>query len=238
VANFEGDLRGWPSGGPNGLAGLSGGLSGELSGELSSGLSDGLSADLAEQSDEALVNGVRAGSEPHFEALYARSYDRIYAYVYKRVHSHPDAEELVQETFISLLQSLDSYRGQSSLLAWLYGIARNTVNNQLRRSISRREKMDAVDCERLTPVLPLLMDSPVQQLQLSRFADTIRTSLGALAPWHTKVFVMRHLDNLSIQEIVDRTDRSSDAVRSSLYRVKRLLLEAAQGDGAEGDATR
>jgi len=189
-------------------------------------------------SDEELVQGVRADNEQHFNVLYARFYDRIYAYVYRRVRNHSDAEDLVQETFVSMVQSLDGYRGQSSLLAWVYGIARNTVNNQLRRSISRRVKMETVDCERLTPTLPLRMECPDQQLQLSRFMDKFRTSLAALAPWHAEAFAMRHLDNLSIAQIVDRTSRSSDSVRSSLFRVKRLLMEAARGDGAEGDSAR
>ena len=48
-----------------------------------------------------------------------------------------------------------------------------------------------------------------------------------------EAFVMRHMENMSIGEISKRTDRSSDAIRSSLYRVKRLMIDAA-GDGAPG----
>ncbi len=68
-------------------------------------------------------------------------------------------------------------------------------------------------------------------MELRRYAEEITECLGRLVPWQAQVFEMRHLENLSIQEICERTDRTSDAVRSSLYRVKRLLVEAA-GDPA------
>jgi len=46
-----------------------------------------------------------------------------------------------------------------------------------------------------------------------------------VADWQAQVFVMRHFENLPIGEIARRTSRSNDAVRSSLYRVKRLIVE-------------
>ena len=53
-------------------------------------------------------------------------------------------------------------------------------------------------------------------------------SPDASADWQAEIFEMRHFENLSIPEISKRTARSSDAVRSSLYRVKRIFFEAAQ----------
>ena len=47
-----------------------------------------------------------------------------------------------------------------------------------------------------------------------------------MSSWQAEVFVLRHVENLTIGEIARRMDRSSDAIRSSLYRVKRLLVEA------------
>ena len=60
-----------------------------------------------------------------------------------------------------------------------------------------------------------------------RYAEAINDRLETVTEWQSEIFAMRHLENMSIQEISDRTQRSSDAVRSSLYRVKRLLFETA-----------
>jgi DNA-directed RNA polymerase specialized sigma24 family protein len=47
-----------------------------------------------------------------------------------------------------------------------------------------------------------------------------------VADWHARVFMMRHFEDLSIDEISRRVSRSQDAVRSSLYRMKKMLVEA------------
>ncbi len=61
-----------------------------------------------------------------------------------------------------------------------------------------------------------------------RFAEAMDDRLESIASWQSEIFAMRHLDDMSIREISSKTHRSSDAVRSSLYRVKRLFLEAVE----------
>lgn len=178
-------------------------------------------------SDLELVEGIRASSEAHFRVLYERYFDRIYGYVHRRLRNHADTEEIVQETFLSAHASLANYRGQSSLLAWIYGIARNSVNSHIRRCQSRRQKI-----EHLPPEQPLIaqahepLSSPEDQLLLKRCTQSIEARLASVADWQIEVFELRHVHDLGIGEISRRTGRSSDAVRSSLYRIKRLLVEA------------
>ena len=73
---------------------------------------------------------------------------------------------------------------------------------------------------------------PDEQLDLRRFREQLSERLGSLASWQAEIFEMRHFENLSIPEISKRTSRSSDAVRSSLYRVKRLFFDAATATGS------
>ena len=67
---------------------------------------------------------------------------------------------------------------------------------------------------------------------MHRYVEAISASLDSVTPWQVEVFVMRHLENLTIGEIARRTERSNDAVRSSLYRIKRLMVEAGGFEGA------
>jgi len=187
---------------------------------------------LSELDDDELLKGIRAESEVHFTALYQRYFRRVYAFVYGRIHNHADAEEIVQETFTVVYRSIESYRGQSSLLSWIYGIAKNTVNNALRRARNEGERLQAADPAMLRPRPSMATGTPEEQLNLQRCAQSMRESLESVSQWQTEIFVMRHIDNLSIPEISARTQRSSDAVRSSLYRVKRLLVESAELDQA------
>jgi RNA polymerase sigma-70 factor (ECF subfamily) len=177
-------------------------------------------------SDQELLEGLRVSSEAHFNELYRRYFQRIYNFAYGRVRNHADVEEIVQETFTAVFRSVESYRGQSSLLSWIYGIAKNTINNHLRRSKVQEQKKERVEAELARPDTALVSDTPEDQLNLRRYTDEVRARLESVAPWQAEIFVMRHIENLSIGEISERTDRSSDAIRSSLYRVKRLLIEA------------
>jgi RNA polymerase sigma-70 factor (ECF subfamily) len=176
-------------------------------------------------SDAALVAGIRKGSEADFNRLYERYFQRVYTFAYIRVRNHADAEEIAQEAFTAVFRSIDGYRGQSSLLSWLYGITKNTVNNHLRR-VKARE----VWLERAEPGLWVThaasTATPEEELSLRRYADAIHQRLDSVAEWQVEVFVLRHLEDLPIREIARRTARSNDAIRSCLYRVKRLLVEA------------
>ncbi len=167
------------------------------------------------------------GSAEHFDMLYARYFPRIYSFVYSRIRSHADCEEIVQETFLAVFRSIDRYRGSSSLLAWIYGIARNLLNNHVRSAQRRRERIELVDDERLGRAPSPAAASPVAELEMDEYRRGVLDALDGLSSWQTEIFAMRHFEDMSIPEISRRTHRSSDSVRSSLFRVKKIFLEQA-----------
>ena len=93
-------------------------------------------------SDELLIARIREADETAFNTLYDRYFQRVYTFSFARLRNHADAEEVVQEVFTSVFRSIDAYRGDSSLISWIYGIARNTVNNQLRRIKTQEQRME------------------------------------------------------------------------------------------------
>ena len=178
--------------------------------------------------DEALFQQLCCGSEAHFNVLYARYFRRIYAFVFQRVRNHADAEELVQETFTVVFRGAANYRGCASPLAWIYGVAKNLVMNHLRRARVLQERIAEAGEEPLATDSPLWSYDPHDQLTLRRCAAALDEQIAGLADWQAEVFFLRHAHNLPIQEISRRTERSADAVRSGLYRVKRLLVRAGE----------
>jgi RNA polymerase sigma-70 factor (ECF subfamily) len=182
------------------------------------------------------VDGIRRGSEFHFNELYRRFFQRIYNFTYVRIRNHADTEELVQEAFTAVHGSIGNYRGRSSLLAWVYGITKNTVNNHLRRVKNQEERFEHARPRLSQAPSRLAGCDPEEQLALQRYATAIKDCLESVTPWQAEVFVLRHIENLPIQEIARRTRRSNDAIRSSLYRVKRLLVEAGNPEGASAQS--
>lgn len=190
---------------------------------------------LSEQSDQELLEGIRRASEPHFNELYERYFKRIYSFVHGRVRNHADAEEIAQDTFVSVFRSIENYRGQASLLSWIFGIAKNLANNSIRRSQNQRQKLESVEPDYFIPKPSLGTGSPDEELLMRRYVQIVREQLDSLAEWQRGIFEMRHFENLSIPEIAIRTDRSNDAIRSSLYRIKKMMIDTAELDG--GDRT-
>jgi RNA polymerase sigma-70 factor (ECF subfamily) len=185
----------------------------------------------AELSDVELIAGVRKVSEAHFNELYSRYFRRIYGFVHGRLRNHADAEEVTQETFVTIFRSIENYRGQSSLLSWMFGIAKNLSNNTIRRSQNQKERFDSVDKQHFVPKPSLGQAAPDEDLSLRRYAEAIRSRMSKLPDWQCRIFEMRHLENMSIPEIASRSHRSNDAVRSSLYRIKKLIFEAVESGG-------
>lgn len=189
---------------------------------------------LSTWTDEALFEQVSRGSEPHFNVIYERYFQRIYAFLYLRARNHADAEELTQETFTVVFRSAEGWGGKASPLAWVYGIAKNTASNHMRRMRTGRERLEQAGPAPLVTTSPTWSYTPEEQLDMNRAADELQHRLSDLASWQAEAFMMRHGENLSIPEISKRTGRSSDAVRSGLYRVKKLLMEVGEVDLAPG----
>ena len=183
---------------------------------------------LSSCSDEELLAGLKEGSERHFSELYNRYFQRIYSFSYVRVRNHADAEEIAQETFMAVFRSVEAYRGQSALLSWIYGIAKNTANNHLRRSKSQATRLEEADHEMIAPHSSIEASRPDEQLDLRQYTESLTSKLENLSDWQLDVFRMRHFENLSISEICDRTERTSDAVRSCLCRVKRVFFDVSE----------
>jgi len=181
--------------------------------------------------DAELLAGLQAGVPRAFDQLYDRYFQRLYNFSYLRLRNHADAEEVVQETFTAVFRCIESYKGRSTLSSWMYGIAKNTINNHIRRNRTEEARIERPETEGLRPTESLATGTPEEQVMLRSYVDVIGEKLSSVASWQVEVFELRHLHDLSIPEISERTSRSSDAIRSSLYRMKRLLIESAEAGG-------
>jgi RNA polymerase sigma-70 factor (ECF subfamily) len=185
--------------------------------------------------DDELLSAVRDGEEAAFTVLYERYFQRVYNFAYARLRNRADAEEVAQETFTAVFRSVDAFGGRSSLLSWIYGITKNMVNNHLRRSKAYDQRIERAELELVRNAHTFEACSPEEHLSFRRCADAVEESLTSVSPWQAEVFALRHFENLPIQEIADRMSRSNDAIRSSLYRVKRLIVEAVDSEYARAE---
>lgn len=181
-----------------------------------------------ERSDEELVAAIRRSDEGAFTVFYERYHRRVYNFVYLRLRNHSDTEEAVQEAFTAVFRSIANFGGRSSVLSWVYGIAKNTVNHHIRRAVAHERRLERAEPELIRNHHRSAAGTPEEELTLRRCAESVRNEFEGLSKWQSEIFDLRHLENLPIAEISARTSRSPDAVRSSLCRVKHRIVTAIE----------
>jgi RNA polymerase sigma-70 factor (ECF subfamily) len=179
-----------------------------------------------EQSDEELVDALRQGDRAAFDALYDRYFKRVFGFTEKRLHNRADAEETTQEVFITVLGAIDSYRGDAPFAAWVFGITRRTIAGRFKRKRHATVPLVDQEPEPNRSGGPEAGPSPIELLEVrERLAQLEETLEHKLSAEQRMLFRLHHLEDRPISEIASRLDKTEDAVKSHLYRARRLLLQ-------------
>lgn len=177
--------------------------------------------------DEALVERVCKGNPRPFDVLYERYFARVYRFVDKRISNRADVEETVQEVFFNLFSSLPSFRGEAPFAAWVFGLSRRTIAARFKRKRAQTvplpsDEDDAAD--RMALSLQRHPD-PHQVYECQEWLGQLdRTARENLSDQQWRLFRLHHLEHRSIQEIATSLSTTEDAVKSHLYRARRILL--------------
>ena len=172
--------------------------------------------------DEALVDRVRGGDTAAFDALYRRYFARIYRFLDRRLNNRADVEETVQEVFINLFSSLDGFRGEAPFAAWVFGLTRRTLANRFKRKRAATVPLPADDAELLEDGVPAT--DPHLAYEFNERLQRLQRGVDELSTDQWELFRLRHLENRSIEEIAQQLAKSEDAVKSHLYRARKVLL--------------
>jgi RNA polymerase sigma-70 factor, ECF subfamily len=184
-------------------------------------------ADDAPESDEALVAKLRAGDAPAFDLLYERYFKRVYHFVDKRLRNRADSEETTQEVFINIFSSIDSYRGEAAFAAWVFGLTRRTIAARYKRRRHATVPLDSEEAERgaSTSRAASTAATPLEVYEYNeRLAQMDAAMQSCLSEEQRVLFRMHHLDDQPIGDIARQLAKSEDAVKSNLYRTRRLLM--------------
>lgn len=160
--------------------------------------------------------------EQFFNSLVRQYGERLYWHVRTMVGSHEDADDLLQEIFIKVWNSLDGFRGDSEPLTWLWRIATNEAISFLRkarvRAALRFSSIDA-EAERIS--------DPDPRLDGDAAMRKLRKALMRLPDKQRLVFGMRYWEELSYEQISEITGTSVGALKASYHiayeKVKQFL---------------
>lgn len=184
--------------------------------------------------DAALVDAILGGSREHADELYGAYFPRVYGFALRRLGDPHAAQDVTQEVFAAVFQALPSWRRESSLLAWIYGVTRHMVARHARVRSFGEPDPEAV------ALLPDRSPGTERVVEARRRVARCHSAVASrLTPLELEIFQLKYLAQSSIAEIAEVVDKSPDAVKSHLYRIRRTLTQGAgaqrrRGAGAPG----
>lgn len=158
--------------------------------------------------------------ESLFRQLVINHRHRLYRFVVKHIGWGSDAEDLTQQAFVEAANSYATFKGDSELSTWLYGIAMNLVRNYLSRSPHRRYAFEGE--ESLAETTSERPD-PSEQLAQSETVRALQSAMEELAPEMREVLWLVAMDELSYEEAASLLSIPIGTVRSRVSRARSAL---------------
>ncbi|MGD9817068.1 MAG: RNA polymerase sigma factor [Desulfomonilaceae bacterium] len=179
--------------------------------------------------DTICINRTLQGDFSAFEELVDKYQGRIYRHLRKMVHDNSQAEDLLQETFLSAYKGLGSFTGASSFSTWLFRIATNAALMFLRKNVHDFvEYDDALETQyhEMMTASPEFVSTPLEMLLSMEGKKILEQAIDELPLIYRTVMILRDIDGFTIEETADVLGLTIPAVKSRLHRARNIVREA------------
>ena len=181
-----------------------------------------------DSTDEELLPFMLAGDENAFTILYRRRQASIFRFALQMTGSKAIAEEITQETFMTLVLGAEKFNPSlGSLSSFLYGIARN-CSLRLQNSDRRSLVSNSSDLEASWEGTESSVRDPLTELARNETIDVVRRAVLALPQRYREVVVLCDLNEMSYEGVASVLGCSIGTVRSRLHRGRSFLLKKLQ----------
>ena len=174
-----------------------------------------------DKSDQELVKDFLNGDESSFNKIVNKYKHKIYWHARRMTGNHLDADEVVQEVLLVLYNKLKDFQFKSSLYTWIYKIVSTRSLNHIRKkTIKNFFSIDdsATDVQDVN-------DDVVKNLEIKEKLRKIDSLLQSLPVKQREVFIMRHYDELSYEEISELTGKSIGGLKANYFHAVKKILE-------------
>jgi RNA polymerase sigma-70 factor (ECF subfamily) len=180
----------------------------------------------AASAEAELVAQLQQGSEEAFRTLVERYQNRIYRTVLALLRSPEDAEDVAQEVFVEVYQTIGRFRGEAALSTWLYRLATSRALKHQQRA--RAQKRFAYFTSLLGFNNQVLHEPPdhahpLAQLEGQQQVERLLAHIARLPGQQQVAFTLRHEQELSYEEIAAVLNTTVPAVESLLFRARKTL---------------
>ncbi|MDD3738408.1 MAG: RNA polymerase sigma factor [Lentimicrobiaceae bacterium] len=171
--------------------------------------------------DKELIQKVVSGDMQAFKLLVERHQEMVFRVAIGFVHSKEDAEDLTQDIFIKVYDSLKTFRQDSEFSTWLYRITVNYSINHIRKN-KKNSLLDSLETifNKVSPD-----KTPIEEVEEKERDLRIKNAIDKLNPRQRTAFVLSNYEELSQKEIATIMKTSEGAVEQLLQRAKAKLRE-------------
>lgn len=178
--------------------------------------------------DDKLVASAVKGDQAAFRKLVDKYQTPLYYHVVKMVKDREQVEDLIQEAFVKAFDNLKSYNTSYAFSTWLYRITTNHTIDYLRKkklqTMSINEPVKTRDGE-MNVQLPDADAGADRSIIRKQRQKIIRDAIHDLPEKYRQVIEMRHLEELSYQEISDALDLPLGTVKAHIFRAREMLYK-------------
>ena len=183
-------------------------------------------------SERLLVARLVRRDEEAFNEVVHQYGDRVFNLVLRMVGSRAEAEDIAQEVFVTVFKSIDSFRSEAKLSTWLLRIAANHAKNRIKYLARRREQSneqrgsDSADLadEGKAPAQSHI-HGPDVLLEAAETENIMQQAIATLEEDQRLLVVLRDVEELSYEEIVEITGLPEGTVKSRLHRARMTLKQ-------------
>lgn len=176
------------------------------------------------ENENIIIEKAKEGDKDALRILVENYSDTIYNFAFKMCRNKDKAENTMQETFFNMIKSLDQFDGKSKFSTWLYKIVANNCFMQHR--VEKKFSSDAIenedslysDVDRFD--IEVLPDLNLENNELKQVLDE---TIKKLPEDYRMVFVLRDIQELSIEETSQITGLSISNVKTRLHRARKFL---------------
>lgn len=182
--------------------------------------------------DEMILAELRSGAQDAADHLVAVFGDRVYGLCFRILGSQQDAEEAVQETFITVWDKWTQFKEKSKFSSWIYRIAANHAYMKLRKrrkhsgNVSLDDDITGSDSwigRHVAADWELDVASPSHRVELAEKRTLIEGAVQELDPGYRIAYMLKDIEGMSLKEIAEIMDMSEPAVKSRVHRARLKL---------------
>lgn len=180
----------------------------------------------SDEPDEVIVEKVVAGEVGLFEVLMRRHNRRVFRTARAILRSDDDAEDAMQEAYVSAYQHLGDFQGRAKFSTWLTRIAVHAALAKIRRG-KRITSLEELEEHGESPIAEdgAMTRGPEEAASDTELRAALEQAVDALPPTFRTVFVMRAVEELSVTETAEALEIPEETVRTRLHRARGMLRD-------------